>query len=1642
MKFNFIIIFLILINNYIIINSHLTKNYNINKNQLNINKEDVIISELKNKECIIISSSDNFIEGNIKDNIWYFNSLQDAIKNCINSKIRCLTEESINSEGLKFENIYFINKFEIHNCNLINVYNWTIPNYNKFNNKNYISNNNKEEEEEEKVSIKTSKYYRRLYNKNINKNEISINYKNNIDHYIKDYSSISNTVYEIIFKNVNFEGLSTTNKLFNIEIENKNITFDNCTIKNYDGEYFLKLGKRSIIKFINNKFINIKGYCIYGYELDYYYINNNKFIKCGCISSDSSIYLKLNYILPNIRKSEFSNNLFNFNSSELDYFNNNNIKDNCIAYKFDGDLRTIIINNEIIGGNIINNGIGFYNQQIENKILSQQLVSNDDKSLLRQYNKNNNINVNKNELILELNKLENIIYNSKYDEYLSINSIYENNNYCNISSINIQNDIDNCEYDFLIFNENNYIIDNLLIIEKNNIKLISFINSNILSSDSIIIKGNNTIIKGFRFIPLYNIDKTKIPIILINNTLINIEIYNNEFIGLDIKIRPLLKFFDLESSINNIIFNFNYIHDFYYNCIILDNYINNGIFKYNIFNHNFGNSIKINNINNLLFESNKFIQCRGLDITSEISIIYINCNIDCKIKRNNHSIINLGSSNINDIGYFLLGNGFKLNNIKGNSCNGLNYGLILKNNDNFSKNSDFNKLLLQNSLIKDSLYNDISIIGREKYIFNKNIEYNNNNNIKECYVSKIYNEFNEEDNFGYIKFNTINQAIKYCPNNYVIITKDELIRENLIINRDVIIMSLNSSIIYGHGHELLANNITFENLHFKYSINNQLIQEYKYNNNINKELFLSNNDYSIKYLKFINVDFIGNHGFINFTDEGIRVDIMDIYLSVNGYIEINNCNIYDWPYLINDAIYNEDINKIVYINKEYNIDNPLLIDPYLTPSGGRIWIKLKKDIDIIGNSKILIINNYFENIDGNAIRIENINSYNISNNIFIDSGGRKIGYESLVIIKGNRLNKGLSYIFENNFSNQTLPVLFPSTGLLSNRYYYTTYWLFDFPDNVSNWYFKNNIAIGHPVGTRISSMSLDIINKSFKNNNNNNSDLERNILSVNSNFDFNYYDEPIIDKNKFILSNLAENGSNCNVNGTIYDIIYCEPGEDINLNKKLLINNKNGPISCSSNKNPIIKGINGSSCKCSIPPPTNCIVNKDDININENNIYYNKWLFTSINKAILKCEHVNKSILIMKSISPYMEDIFLQNYDLQNIKLFSNNGAEIMGSNHLIFINNIILDGINFIHMGNNPTLIINQINSFSNINNSNIIIKNSTFHGSFTKNNAIDSINSYNINFNNIIFNDYRSDNIINIKDNGITYIKYCKFINIFNTAINLNSISGIYNIEYNLFTANSNLEEIINNKTIVYTRSDNPKNIIFKYNHIENYNNISKEIDKNYINNLISNNINKGLKTGFWIDGINSLSNNSTIINSNYINHYVAIGLRITNINPDNESITLKQLSHISNKENNTNIKGLWHDIVKGPLLIDLQKIPFNNNLDQQLICDGGCQTIDFIAIGGILIFVFITISLVCLCVGYGSQDGNTRISTVYSRVLGSYIPKDKKFWPTLQYGHLPGWYRQIRPVPAYLGDKQANNIARKNYYKDLNNDKLQLY
>ncbi len=1384
-------------------------NGSINMNKLYINNKIINLSNINIISGIKCTTTELNILHNLKINSNELNYMENVIPGYTNNNI-LLSDENNNINIPKLtlnrinvnkifntikiqniknnKNIYFntyfskkINNLDIlNNKKKLNIYNLKTQ---IINSKKYIGNGfnltNIVSNYIQKIYILINKNNKILFKSNgyyYNELYLYYNYKyifeidENINEYIflcpyekyKKYYiiNISNNIKYPLFIKIN-------NKIYNIKL-----LHNNDYIKIINNEILFNNENLKTVKILENKiFINENIFIKNKLLINNLNKCNNLFIKkiniskfdkfdnifCNSILLNNQNHLKWNYSTSQLYT--FNNLLINTNKNNKNY--NLYVNGDC---NINGILN--INNCNLIKNNIwnkknnnifINKNInkGLYKININGGIKANIFIGDGSQLLNMPINiwKNNNNNIYTNEKIsignisnIEQLNIKNGISILNYDNSLFYNGtisfinndlyIYSNNK---LNSLTDTESWNNCN-NIWLQNNNNIFINKNVIISKN------YININKLLNSKLYINGDISINELY-----LNNEKLNINLNILNNLKnININKLNNLLINIKVDSYKI-------NNLNNILL-YN-TKDIYFNkninCtkllingnIILknkiklypDKFINKLKNSFNIFdNINLKSGFIIQN-NNILFD-NKYCYIKNFNI---------NCNIKC-----------------NDIIYSKIykGNAKYLKNLSKNIWkNGNNKSIFINNNNKLCINNN-NKLYINNNNLsvkglikcKDLLINNTDINNK---IYDKLIIQNKLINTKLDFEVKDIFSLNNTNNFFYIKNkNVFINAPIFIKNKLLLNNKESIY--NVEFNSD-----LYTKYFIGDGNNII-------NLDWK--IYNNKLYCYKNivigNNNYHKEKLYINGNFKFNKIygdssNLINLPWLfkNNNSIYNFYNIGIGINKPKYELEIKNNCIVNNIisngiKLYGlrWNYLNNNIYTNNNIGININNSNEYKLN-------------------IKGNININGNLNINNINKhiigYKLNKKYKLVKIDN-NLSNISN---IDL------YDNFLIVSDNSYNNntGILYCYKKSINNDWLLIKIINGENIHDN----------FGSSISIY---ENILIVSSCGYNNWNGCLYIYNN-FK--------LIQKINGKN-NFGSNIkiYDNDIfiksyntINKISYIYNYKINNLKNNTLIDKYNNLFF---GNNICINDNiLLINNTNNEVN-------VYNKHNFTKIK---------IIKNNDINFGKNiDISYNKFVISSDNNIFIYDNDLNIIKILniknnnIKISNNFLLTIYKNKYQLFNnqYQLFDSNIIDcninnILLTDYIFILNNIIFNGTGEIYKNNinenifniknnNIGIGTNNPNSKLHIDNGNVFLSNCIIKSKIIKknkfklNNILEFIHNHkklpNINYNDII-------NIPQFQYD--LYIKiYELYDNIFNQNIKINNIKNNISNKQNIIT------------------------------------------------------------------------------------------------------------------------------------------------------------------------------------------------------------------------------------------------------------------
>jgi len=413
---------------------------------------------------------------------------------------------------------------------------------------------------------------------------------------------------------------------------------------------------------------------------------------------------------------------------------------------------------------------------------------------------------------------------------------------------------------------------------------------------------------------------------------------------------------------------------------------------------------------------------------------------------------------------------------------------------------------------------------------------------------------------------------------------------------------------------------------------------------------------------------------------------------------------------------------------------------------------------------------------------------------------------------------------------------------------------------------------------------------------------------------------------------------------------------------------------------------------CPVLPPDTCIVDPQNDTFVVENAYYNTWLFTSINQAVLSCVDPLRQIELRNQNIPFTQTVDIR---AGNWTIFSSdleNPAEINVGVHSILLNAgiITFQNIIFTHaIGNlQPTIkpgtaIMSDVSSISFIN--------CTFNGDGTKNSAV-SGQFDSIAFESTIFMGYDGARVLDLTSScGSLIIENSEFFNAKGAAIYAEEYDFII-IRRNIFDQCGGQWE--NELACVYVRSCVNTVVEFIFAGNEHF----FESDDDYDFERTGDFTPQGYVAAYWLDGLPITSPNTTIDLEGNAASGLPIGIRSTRIDFINSNVGIDdkratvQWIYIINR--NLAVDGTWYDVVVG------------EPIDDQTIMDDPTGTSMYwwnsgesasTQASGLVIFLAILagILLVYCFVTCKYRIAKAPSGQFYSTALDDYLPSRWEYW-----------------------------------------------
>lgn len=422
-------------------------------------------------------------------------------------------------------------------------------------------------------------------------------------------------------------------------------------------------------------------------------------------------------------------------------------------------------------------------------------------------------------------------------------------------------------------------------------------------------------------------------------------------------------------------------------------------------------------------------------------------------------------------------------------------------------------------------------------------------------------------------------------------------------------------------------------------------------------------------------------------------------------------------------------------------------------------------------------------------------------------------------------------------------------------------------------------------------------------------------------------------------------------------------------------------ISCPGYKDALEKSF--SQCivcnsGCPIDLPETCIVDPQNATFVPENPYYNKWLFSNMQSALLNCRDIRKTIVVARQRTPYTDWWHL---DISGYTIISYDRAQIAVSMPVtIAANDLRIYGFEFLHRAGNSAPTMTASTAILGVPPSNITIQNCSFYGDDTTQSAI--IGNYaSLALLDNRFQEYKTstDSVVSLESNcGMLFMENNTFFNVLYSAVTA--------IEYDIITMHMNKFRDCGSKATnalpycVYVQScfNTTTRITFTNN---------KHVAKDYV--YVPGSVRKA---AYWIDGL-PFARRTAKINLDFnAAEGLDIGMRITNVDEVQGGLsanTRDTVAQVSVFSKNQDVTGLWHYVVWGFPSQDAA-IDADPAGTQSRYCDADCG-------GGsgdasLVIFIFSVIGLVLLCslfVIVCQCRSPAKMHSGYSETLGVVVP-----------------------------------------------------
>lgn len=371
---------------------------------------------------------------------------------------------------------------------------------------------------------------------------------------------------------------------------------------------------------------------------------------------------------------------------------------------------------------------------------------------------------------------------------------------------------------------------------------------------------------------------------------------------------------------------------------------------------------------------------------------------------------------------------------------------------------------------------------------------------------------------------------------------------------------------------------------------------------------------------------------------------------------------------------------------------------------------------------------------------------------------------------------------------------------------------------------------------------------------------------------------------------------------------------------------------------------------CPVIPPDECIVDPSDGTFVPENPFFGRWVFTSINNAVLHCVDPDRDIMIVRQATPYTQAV---NVQASNWKLFSQDGAQISVQTSPVQLNahNITFAGLTFLHRAGSATPTVRNGNALG-VPPQFITFQNCTFDGQNLTQTAAIQGGFDTLAIEDCAFRGYLGPRVVDVTSAcGAVFVENSHFQDATGSALYLREFDEAV-VRRNTFDrcGGGQADEL----SCVYLRMcvDSMVRLVFSGNeHTQDFSGARFEDDDNfYLQTGTHCAPNEGYTAAYWLDGLPvnnvNLSRRAFDLSGNRASG-LPVGLRATRMD-DLTSTVSQEFATMSKRANvqylyithrNLFVSGTWHHVVIGDPCDDHQ-IDADPEGFKQFYCDQGCS------------------------------------------------------------------------------------------------------